>query len=217
MHIDPMQNWRQLTGHYAEISDGELLALAEDFCDLTDTARQVLRDEMRKRNLGDPQSIASAPSATTNLQRDSSAFPADNARVANPDSSSDDYAWKEVLCRCNDSKTAWQISEVLRRAGIETWTDIPNQYTPMIETDMEPRYRVLVASDQLEAARAILAHPIPPDIIAESKAEEPEYNPPVCPACGAPDPILDNADPSTNFWKCELCGKEWTETVQETA
>ncbi|HEV2487665.1 MAG TPA: hypothetical protein VGT08_19250, partial [Terracidiphilus sp.] len=64
-------------------------------------------------------------------------------------------------------------------------------------------------------ARALLAHPIPPDIIEESKAKEPEYQLPVCPGCGCPDPILKSVDPA-NCWKCEVCGKEWTEAVQES-
>lgn len=219
MQLDPMENWRRLTQHYAELSDGELLALAEDFRDLTDVARQVLRDEMRKRNLGDPQTVASAPAAVANAQRDSYTFSADGADTGGDGASCDDVIWKVVLYRCNGPETAWQISEVLRRAGIESWTDVPNQYAALIATDiatdMEPRFRVLVTSDRLEEARALLAHPIPPDIIEESKAKEPEYQLPVCPGCGCPDPILKSVDPA-NCWKCEVCGKEWTEAVQES-
>lgn len=54
MHESLDQRWRQLTEHYAQMWDDELLNLAADYDDLTDTAKQVLRDEMRKRNLGDP-------------------------------------------------------------------------------------------------------------------------------------------------------------------
>lgn len=216
MQIDPMENWRQLTRHYAAMSDGELLALGEDFRDLTDTARQVLRDEMRRRNLGDPQASASIPSAADAQGNSFGVLAGEtNSIGAGGDgASTHELAWKEVLYRCNDSETAWQISEVLRRAGIESWTDESHKYTPMPETDLEPRFRVLVASEQLDAARAVLVHPIPPDVIAESK-EEDVYQPPVCPGCGAPDPVLEAVDPA-NWWKCEVCGREWAETLEET-
>jgi hypothetical protein len=54
MPASPDQQWRQLTSHYAQMWDDELLNLASGYNDLTDMAKQVLRDEMRKRNLGDP-------------------------------------------------------------------------------------------------------------------------------------------------------------------
>lgn len=91
---------------------------------------------------------------------------------------------------------------------------MPNLYAHITDTDMQPRYRVLVTSDRFEEARAILARPIPAGIVAESKAEEPDYQPPVCPACGAHDPILDRVEPSTNFWKCDVCGRQWTEAAE---
>lgn len=62
MHDSLDQQMRQLTAHYGQMWDDELLSLAADYTDLTDMARQVLRDEMRKRNLGDPSSPAPRPS-----------------------------------------------------------------------------------------------------------------------------------------------------------
>jgi hypothetical protein len=60
MPASPDQQWHQLTAHYAQMWDDELLDLAPDYKDLTDMARQVLRDEMRRRNLGDPTPRAAA-------------------------------------------------------------------------------------------------------------------------------------------------------------
>jgi hypothetical protein len=206
MHIDPMQNWRSLAENYARMSDGELLALAEDFGDLTDAARQVLREEMRKRNLGDPQSDAWAPPRSADAQQDSS-----DSEDGDSDGSREEFDWKHVLRENCNREQASQIYEVLKRAGIECWIDRSRNYLPLTD----PGVRVLVASDQLEAADAILAHPIPPDIVEQSKAEQAEYQLPVCPACGAPDPILESASP-TNSWKCDVCGKEWSETAPQT-
>lgn len=54
MYESPDQQWRDLTAHYAAMYEEELLALADDYKDLTEMAQQVLRDEMKKRGLGDP-------------------------------------------------------------------------------------------------------------------------------------------------------------------
>ncbi len=200
MQIDPMENWRQLTGHYAQMTDGELLNLAGDFDNLTDMARQVLRDEMKKRGLGDPQSITANEAG---LMQDAGA--GDSPTTAT-------YVWKNLLCECEGQEQARQIVEVLRRAGIESWIDGSSSY---LQLDMSsPRVRVLVASDQLEEARAIVAQPIPPDIVHQSNAEERAYELPVCPSCGAPDPVLEGIDPA-NAWRCEVCSREWTESTQE--
>ena len=61
MHHSQDQQWRQLTAHYAQMWDDELLNLAAAYNDLTDMARQILRDEMRKRNLGDPVAPRTLP------------------------------------------------------------------------------------------------------------------------------------------------------------
>ncbi len=71
--------------------------------------------------------------------------------------------------------------------------------------------RILVAADQLEQACDILSRPIPQAIVEESKAEVPEFETPVCPKCGAEDPVLENADP-VNSWLCEDCGNQWTDS-----
>lgn len=208
MQLDPMENWRRLSAHYAEMSDGELIALAEDFGDLTDIARQVLRDEMRKRNLGDPQSLTSAPFVAADAQGNFSP----GANAEGDGVSPDEFVWKNILCECHDREEAREIREVLRGAGIESWLDSPLMYSPIPSGGR----RVLVASDRLEEARAILSQPIAQHIIEETKAAYTGYQPPVCPACGSPDPLLESVDPA-NCWKCEVCGKEWTEAVQESA
>jgi hypothetical protein len=214
MQTDPMQTWRQLTAHYAQMSEGELINLAEDLPDLTDMARQVLRDEMRKRGLGDPQNYAANQSNPASAQTKTGSGSRLAASSSAPGSS---LVWKTLLCECSNREEAWQISEVLRRAAIENWIDGAQVfYTPLPEMDMsDHRLRVLVASDTLDAARAVLASPIPQDIIEQSKAEQAEYEPPVCPSCGAPDPLLEDVDPA-NSWKCEVCGRQWTEAVGQT-
>ena len=54
MQESPDQEWRRLGEHYAGMYDEELLELARDYKNLTEMAQQVLRDEMKKRGLGEP-------------------------------------------------------------------------------------------------------------------------------------------------------------------
>jgi serine/threonine protein kinase len=51
-------------------------------------------------------------------------------------------------------------------------------------------------------------------IVEQSQEPIEEYVPPVCPSCGTEDPILEGADP-VNSWRCESCGKQWTEQIEE--
>ena len=221
MQANPIEEWQRLSELYREKSEEELRELADDFADLTETAQQVLRDEMRKRGMGDPgarpiaQNHADRPSAESNppatmhwepqsRQEDSA------ADQENPDQPHE-YTWKTPLCECEDREEAWQLGEVLRRAGIESW----------IEQEGSSRYsfgignpRILVAADQLDQARSIAAQPIPQEIVEQSKVDPPAFEPPACPQCGAKDPVLEEVDPA-NSWRCESCGKQWTESAVE--
>jgi hypothetical protein len=205
MPENPDQEWRRLTENYAEMYDEQLLDLAASFNDLTDMAKTVLRDEVRKRGLGDPLSPDFAALAQGRADAEQALNAAESEAAEKP---AVDYTWKVELCECNDSVEASQIAEVLRRAGLDSWVQTPRYAGDMLGP------KVMVAADQLEDARAVIANPIPQDIVQTSLEQIPEYTPPVCPACGAADPILLAADPS-NSWECEACGKEWSDPVED--
>jgi hypothetical protein len=195
--------WRRLTELYAGMYDGQLLELGASLNDLTDMARTVLRDEMRKRGLGDPLSPGWADEnkrAREDAERALRAAETEAAETA-ADGTYTEYSWKVVLCECDETVQAYQVREMLRRARIDAWVQPP---------------RVLVAADQLDEASAVIANPIPQDIIDESRMEIPAFASPVCPSCGAVDPILLAADPS-NSWECESCGNEWTDPLDDRA
>jgi len=61
------------------------------------------------------------------------------------------------LCECEEREEAWQIREVLRQAGIESW--IEGQGSRVWDGMGNPR--ILVAADQFEQAREIATRPIP--------------------------------------------------------
>lgn len=234
MFANSADEWRALTSHYRSMVDEELFELGADFNNLTPTAQQVLRDEMRLRKLGDPQApapareftvpaipppIPPAGSSESLLGRAALAFGArapdlvSNAPEA-PAAGPVEYTWKTLLCTCESDEQAWQIHEMLRRVGIETWIEGPSTYanssgSQEMSFDTGSR-RLMVAADQLEQARAMAAQPVPADIIEESQTAPTEFEAPVCPRCGAADPILEDVEP-VNAWKCEACGAEWTD------
>jgi transposase-like protein len=53
--------------------------------------------------------------------------------------------------------------------------------------------------------------PMSQELVEQSKEEIPEFDFPVCPKCGAEDPVLENADP-VNSWLCEECGNQWADS-----
>jgi hypothetical protein len=207
MMEDPNEQWRRLTEHYAQMLDGELLRLAGQYGDLTETARQVLRDEMLKRGLGDPTKPAEVQTPGrfrfergVELEGDE-----DCAGDAEDGDGPHEYTWKTELCECENREQAWQIFRALEHAGIESWIRPPG-YGAMGST----YYLIQVAADQLDEAKKVIAQPIPQEIVEESRIEVPEYAAPKCPGCGDPEPTLLEAEPA-NRWGCEVCGREWAD------
>ena len=213
MEIDQAGQWQRLTAHYRDMYDEELLRLAAEFGDLTEMAKQVLRDEMRIRGLGDPTAPKPAPS----IFNRPAAFhdePPTRQRTPEPadedlgEDNSHEFTWKTFLCECETREQAYQLAEALRRGGVESWIDTMRS--------SEGYRRILVAADQLEHARTIAAQPIPADIVEASTAEVPEFEAPACPKCGAEDPILESAEEG-NCWLCESCGHEWIDAEEDPA
>lgn len=213
MWNDPAEEWRRLTEHYRSLSDEELRELAADRVDLTQVAQHVLRDEMKVRGLAAPgmNAIEAPKPAEINeddLARDVGLYQVPPAQEMDQDEHSGEpveYTWKTQLCECETQEQVWQIAESLRRAGVDSWVQSRGLAYP----------RVMVAADQLENARVIAVQPIPQDIIDQVKGDAEKspgyFESPRCPNCGADDPILEGADVA-NHWRCEACGKGWSET-----
>ena len=224
MQSDPTREWQRLTRVYGEMSDEELLDLAAGFGDLTELAQPILRDEMKRRGLRDPQQAA-LPSAQKSpaaarigfgsaispiFGGGSNAIPEENGDSSSEanDEDSDaphEYTWKTPLCECGTREEAWQIGEALRRAGIESWSSGPSSSFGSQTT------RIQVAADQLEEAQQVIAQPIPQDIIDQSRVKVEDFVTPACPKCGAEDPLLESVEP-TNSWRCENCGAQWSDS-----
>ncbi len=213
MPLDLNEEFRRLTEYYAQMYDGELVRLANQYASLTEVAQQVLRDEMLKRGLGDP-------TKPDEVQQDPGRLRFERGVEINGDEASDteaavqslEYTWKTELCECNTHEQAWQIQEMLSRAEIESWLFDPTRSFPTNFLDLTP-YRIKVAADQLEDARKVIAQPMPQEIIEDSLVEVPPYVAPKCPRCGDTDPTLFE-DTEANRWSCEVCGHQWTDPVE---
>jgi len=204
MQNNPAEEWRSLTETYRAMFDGELEQLAGDMDDLTDTAREVLRGEMKSRGLampGEKPQPGRQPFAA-NVDPDSLAEEPDGPE-GRADGSPVEFTWKTLLCECESNGQAWEIHKALWKAGIESWVEQPGR-------DRVSSIRVVVAADRLEEAREIAARPIPQDVIDEYNQPTPEFVAPRCPQCGDDDPLLESAEP-TNSWLCEACGHQWAE------
>jgi hypothetical protein len=228
MQIDPVAEWQRLTEFYRAKGDEELLELAEDFGNLTETAQDVLKTELRSRGLsmpgsnppGVPYQVRPPSETRSAISSDPLGFGAgiSGGRVDPEDDGSDggsdqdaphEFTWKTILCEAGDSAEAFQLREALSRAGIESWVDNRADRVGLSGP------KILVAADQLEAAQAIVAQPIPQEILDESRDLVPEYVPPTCPKCHAEDPVLESTDPSNN-WLCEACGARWSDPVADS-
>ncbi len=222
MQIDPMAEWRRITGVYSSMYDDELVNLAADADDLTEVGRQVLDLELKKRGLGSlsnpgpartpPEPKVERRAALLGNQGGAPQIVLDYK--ARRDSEAPlEYTWKTLLCECDSTEQAQLLREALQRAGIESWID--SKETGFRHTGAESAHpRVMVAADQLEQARAIAANPIPEEVVGETKTAIPEFEMPRCPHCGAKDPALEGVDPF-NSWRCEACGGQWTESEEE--
>jgi hypothetical protein len=215
MQSDPGAEWQRLTQLYAEKSDEELVDLAEDFGNLTDVAQQVLRDELKKRRLTAPEAKPVPDNKPifgrwnqAVAEQKSEFDPEDDESAEEDEDEPVEYTWKTLLCECSEREEAWQIGEVLRRAGIESWIDGPRSQNSLDTRNPQ----VTVAADQLEEARAIIAKPIPQDVIDQSKVKVEDFRSPACPKCGAEDPLLESIEP-TNTWCCENCGARWSDAA----
>jgi hypothetical protein len=199
MTYEQAAEWQRLTEYYREAFDGDLLNLAADSADLTEVARQVLREEMKRRGLSDQAEAAMSTDRRSPSLEQSGFGPADEEG-----DSEVEYTWRTSLCECGTAEGAKRVRATLAGAGIESWLRKPG---------LLGAPEVMVAADQLEEARVILSQQISPEILEASEIEEPEFVPPVCPRCRTADPVLESAEP-VNSWLCEACGQQWNDPEQ---
>jgi hypothetical protein len=218
--VDPRaeQDRLRFAAHYANLTDDDLLDLADDIESLTVGAQFALGQELEKRGLGSMRAITE-----TQDEEESDALTRAEARISEQNATDEEsesgapreYTWKVEVSDYDTKAEAWQRMEMLRRAGIESWFQNPAAY--FADPYAQPStYRITVAADELEEAQRIVAQPVPADIAEQSEAPAPEFEMPRCPKCRAADPVLIDTEPA-NKWLCESCGNEWSDAVAADA
>ncbi len=195
--------WQRLSEHYRSLQDEELRELAAEMPQLTETAQQVLREEMKRRGVApiEAQPVEARPVQAQRAAVITEDMPAWGLDYQIPPTRGDS---EEEL-----DEQAQELKKELRRAGIDSWVK-----------RQRGRYaQVVVAADQLEEARGVASQPIATDIVEEVKRDAEqgpaEFEMPVCSKCGASDPLLMGVEPA-NRWRCGACGNEWIEGDAES-
>jgi DNA-directed RNA polymerase subunit M/transcription elongation factor TFIIS len=206
--LDPADEWRHLSEHYRQMSDEELLILAQQRSELTDAAQQVLTHEISYRKLKLPPPEVPAPPNPE---------PSNDSRY--DDSPHDED--RELV----ELRTVWSLSDALQlqtlldRAGIPFFMG-PEKATVVdaVTSDFVNGVSVQVMRIGLPWTRQPMQNYTPADAPGPKLDEELPDLPVRCPKCHSTEVVFgslaseptakDNA--SSKFeWTCDSCGHEW--------
>lgn len=195
---DSADEYQQLAKRYSCMYDDELLKLAAEYDDLTDTAQLVLRDELQRRKLELPTLTAD---------------PADGDHTGGEPISLDLDVSPDGNVLIGNFQSAEQASIAywaLEIAGIPA-----KVVTPPSGPSSTPRLQV--APEDAGRAQQVLSQPVSGEVMDQYEAakETGDFETPDCPVCGTPDPLLESADP-VNAWFCESCGHQWKDAQAAT-
>lgn len=201
-------DYQQLQERYSSLADDELQAVAQDFNDLTDTAKMVLQSEMRRRALN-----FSPPSAVP--QSVALPFEPEEKREFDPDNL--DLAVVYEAWSLDEARNAIQV---LHNAGIPCYMGPDNlEDADAYHSGFDKAVNIKVReADQVHASAALLALPPLPE---DKEMEESEAGYAVhCPKCHSAEIVflsLDNpsedSSSTENFnWSCDSCGYQWKDT-----
>jgi len=205
--------WLQLSEHYRQMSDDELINLAHESSGLTDTAQQILAQEFRSRGLTPPPAEPSA-----------------SPRPAPPSDSEaedEDCALTEV-CTVWSRADAARLQTALDTAGIPFYMGPEKASTfDAVTSDFSQGVSVQVMRIGAPYAFDALRRDYTPvDEPADTQAEQNNEDLAIhCPKCHSEDvtfdqlvnePAGENAPPQYQ-WTCNSCGNEWEDDGVETS
>ena len=208
--MDPQEERRRLADFYSRQLDGELLKLAGQASELTDVARDVLREETTRRGLKEEGGGATESEASKNRDVD--------------------LASLVTIKQFRDLPEALLAKGSLESAGIATLLVDEN----MIRMDwfisnLLGGIKLQVASGDVKEAIAILSEPIPERLDLDGVQE---YEQPHCPNCQSLDVNFEELNKLLAYggawagvplpihrkgWRCHSCGHQWEETDDDKA
>jgi hypothetical protein len=195
---------REFAVRYRDMADGELLKLAAQSGELSDSAWEALEDELDRRNLELPE-----PESSTG-------------------SEAPEHRNLVILERFRDLPEAMLAKGKLASQGVESYLGDDNTVRmDWLWSNLLGGVKLLVSAEDLEAAARILAEPIPEEIDFEGAAE---YRQPRCPKCQSLDINFEELYKPIAYgslflalpiplqrtgWICQTCRHTWPETVPE--
>jgi DNA-directed RNA polymerase subunit M/transcription elongation factor TFIIS len=202
--LDPVAEWQRLSELYRRMSDNELLVLARQSSELTDTAQQALAQEVSQRGLKlQPEKPSAAP---------------------NPEPQTDSpYAEdRELIEIC----TVWSLPDALQLQTLLDGAGIPFFMGPEKATGVDAvtsnfvnGVSVQVMRIGLPWIRGALENYTPANEPSPRQEEELGELPVRCPECHSTEVIFERllADPATATdksppqyeWTCASCGYQW--------
>ncbi|HET9742331.1 MAG TPA: DUF2007 domain-containing protein [Terriglobales bacterium] len=202
--VDPLAERERLAHVYAAYVDEELDKLLEAADELSEPAREALKAEIERRG-GHVEYEWESPGEER------------------------EHPEPVVVATFRDLDQAAMARGVLQSAGIESFlTDENTVRMDWFWSNMLGNMRLLVRAEDAEAAKEILAQPIPQNF--ETSEGDPLYEQPKCPKCGSLDiefegwnrvlgltaaAVLAPLPVRRDAWKCHTCGAEWQELPDE--
>ena len=204
--VDAAGEWRRLAEQYRQMSDGELLVLARQSCELTDAAQQALAQEMLHRRLKPPPEEPAVPPPSLPEPNDSP-YAEDRELVE--------------LCVVWSLRDALQVQRLLDTAGIPFFMG-PEKATGVdaVTSNFAEGVSVQIMRVGLPWAAPAMQNYEPQDEPRRKPQETVRELSVRCPKCNSTEIIferlarvLDQAtDNRPRFeWTCDSCGHQWND------
>jgi hypothetical protein len=203
---DPEQERQRLTKLYAEMSDGELDAIAADSAELTDVARQALTDELARRHPEEP--------AVRNTG-------------ASPERDSVELADVVSIRQFRDLPEALLAKGALDSAEIESFLVDDNMIRmDWFYSNLVGGIKLCVKQEDAESALDLLGQAIPEEFEVDGVGP---YEQPRCPKCQSLDIAFEDLNQPVAWvsayvlapialhrkrWVCHSCGHRWRQAEE---
>jgi hypothetical protein len=219
--IDPEQERQRLLDYYSRQMDGRLEQIATQAAGLSELAREVLREELVRRGLDvallQPANIEEIPPPPAVVE------PPPEEPLGVEPSLSGEFEKRNLVTirKFRDSLEALMAQSRIESAGIETFLFDDNMARmDWFWSNLLGGIKLLVDTDEAEAANEILNQPIPDHFEVEGFGD---YQQPRCPQCQSLDISFEELDKAISYasiylvpfpvhrkgWICHSCSHTW--------
>jgi DNA-directed RNA polymerase subunit M/transcription elongation factor TFIIS len=207
----PASESLRLSEHYRQLTDDELIAIAQDTSELTEMAQQALATEISQRKLTIPMQLPPSPPPGTE-----------------DDETEDPYAEDRQVVQI---ATVYSLSDALKLQALLDQSEIPffmgeekATRAEQVTSNFRNGVPVGVMKIGVPWAQAAMRHYEPADEPATPEDQLDEDLAVHCPKCHSEDVVFEQlvnnpspGDGSTKYaWTCASCGNQWQDQGVET-